>query len=227
MKKNIAAIFAHPDDEVLGCGGTLAKYSKLGNKVHILILSQGLTSRGSKSKKELNELKNHAISSSKELGANSISFENFPDNKMDSVPLLDVIKPIEKFIKKNKIKTIFTHDLYDLNIDHSIVNRAVTIAVRPFLNDINLYTCEILSSSECNFSSENNFKPNTFVDIENTLEKKINAMNKYKTEIRNWPHPRSLKGIRYQAKMRGTQAGINLAEAFKCILKKYSGTELP
>jgi|TARA_B100000287_G_scaffold435312_1_gene503005 LmbE family N-acetylglucosaminyl deacetylase len=225
--KNIGAIFAHPDDEVLGCGGTIAKYSLEGHKVSILILATGLTSRKNTNDLSIKALRDESIKSSKIMGANSITFENFPDNMMDTVPLLDVVKKIESFIKKKKIEIIFTHNHDDLNIDHSVVNKAVITACRPIEKKINVYACEILSSSEWNFDSDDTFKPNTFIDIGETIKKKIKAMECYKSEIRNFPHPRSIEGIKNLSKLRGSQSNLNYAEAFRLIISIFSENKVP
>ena len=227
MRKKVGAIFAHPDDEVLGCGGTSSKYAENGSDVHTLILSQGITSRENFTKKSKIELINQSKKASKILGNKTIEFCDFPDNELDKVSLLKIIKEIESFIKKYDIEIVFTHDFYDLNNDHKIINKAVVTAARPFMKKIKLFSCEVLSSSEVNFSITSCFKPNVFVDIESTLQKKIDAMNEYKHELREWPHPRSIKGIEYQSHLRGSQSGLKAAEAFKSLVDIYTGRLLP
>ncbi len=227
MRRRVGAIFAHPDDEVLGCGGTSSKFAENGSDVHTLILSQGITSRENFEKKKKTELIKQAKKASKILGNKTIEFCDFPDNEMDKVSLLQIIKKIEAFIKKYHIDIIFTHDFYDLNNDHKIINKAVVTASRPFVNKIKLFSCEVLSSSEANFSISSTFRPNVFVDIESTLPTKINAMNEYKLELREWPHPRSIKGIQYQSYLRGSQSGLKAAEAFKLLVDIYPANNLP
>ena len=222
MKNKILVIAAHPDDEVLGCGATMSIWAKEGNIIDIIIMAEGLTARDQsrdykKNKKKLQNLKNHAIKSSRILGVNSINFCDFPDNRMDSIDLLDVIKAIENYILKFKPNILITHSNSDLNIDHRIIHEACVTATRPQNNNsVKKILCfEIPSSTEWNFMSSNNkFDPNYFVDVTGFVKKKIKALNCYKTEIRKWPHPRSNKGIQALANWRGATIGTNEAESF-------------
>jgi LmbE family N-acetylglucosaminyl deacetylase len=216
----ILVVAAHPDDEILGCGGTLAKHINNGDSVRVLFLSDGVNSRESS---DLNELKIRKINASKAceiIGINDLSFADFPDNKLDTVPLIDIVKCIENDLKNFKPNLVYTHSNLDLNIDHQIVNRALITATRPQI-DCSVKTIlafEVLSSTEW-FFSENvpAFKPNWFEDISFTLDKKISAIKIYKDELRAYPHPRSLKSIKNLAEIRGASVGVNAAEAFSLI----------
>ena len=216
----ILIIAAHPDDEVLGCGGTIAKLSS-NNDIYTLILGEGITSRNisdEEKKKELKELKKQSAEANKLLGVKRVFFENFPDNKFDTIPLLNIIKSIEKVIQKIKPEEIFTHHYGDLNIDHQLTHRAVLAAVRPVGSPIvkKILSFEVLSSTEWNYQNQNNiFTPNIY--ISETLNKKLEAMKCYKSEIRNYPHPRSLEGIKILAQKRGLEAGLKFAEAFTLV----------
>jgi N-acetylglucosamine malate deacetylase 1 len=216
MSRSVSAIFAHPDDEVLGCGATLARYSREGDRVSILILATGLTSRGGASKNQIDRLKTDARRSADILGANEISFADFPDNQMDAVPLLDVVQRIETFLGEANPDLVFTHYGADLNIDHRIVAEAVTTALRPQPGTLqpNLLACEVNSSTEWTVSPSPVFCPNEYVVVDKFLDAKIEALQCYTSEIRPWPHPRSAEGIRTQAKLRGSQIGHEAAEAF-------------
>ena len=218
----ILVIAAHPDDEVLGCGGTIARLSQ-DCDIYTLILGEGITSRDisdEEKKEESNELKKQLNEANKILGAKKVFFEDFPDNRFDTVPLLDIIKSIEKVIQKIKPDEVFTHHYRDLNIDHQITHKAVLTAVRP-IGDYTvkkILSFEVLSSTEWNYQNQNNvFTPNTYIDISETLNKKLEAMEWYKTEIRDYPHPRSLDGIKILAKKRGLEVGLKYAEAFNLI----------
>ena len=225
MKRDtVLIIAAHPDDEVLGCGGTIAKLSP-NNDIYTLILGEGITSReisDEEKRKELNELKKQSDEANKILGVKKVFFENFPDNKFDTVPLLDIIKRIEGHISKIKPDIIYTHHYGDLNVDHRITFDAALTACRPQSNSIvkKIYTFEVLSSTEWNHQTPSNVLiPNTYIDILKTIDKKLEAMRCYKGEIRGYPHPRSLEGIKILAQKRGLEVGLKLAEVF-CLIRE-------
>ena len=221
--KNILVVASHPDDEALGCGGTLYNLKKKGAKISVLFLSDGESSRKHpKISKLILERKKQAVGAAKILGIKKIFFGNFPDNSMDSVPLLKIIQFIEKHIKKIKPDTIFTHFESDLNVDHQITSKAVITACRPTKNQTvkSILFFEILSSSEWNISIKNkSFKPNYFVDISKSIKFKLKALRHYKREMRTWPHPRSIEGVKLLSKTRGSSVGLSNAEAF--ILGRY------
>jgi len=216
--KNVLVVASHPDDEVLGCGGTLYNLKKNGAKISGLFLSDGESSRKHlKINKLILNRKKQAIKAGKIIGIKKSIFGNFPDNSMDSVPLLKIIQFIEKQIKIIKPDAIFTHFESDLNIDHQITNKAVVTACRPTKNQTvkSILFFEILSSSEWNISSKNkSFKPNYFVDIINSIRFKIKALKYYKRELKKWPHPRSVEGVKLLSKTRGSSVGLSNAEAF-------------
>ena len=223
---NILIIAAHPDDEVLGCGGTVAKMSKNGDNVDVLIISDGVSSRDLKDKafKENLILRRKACKLSCDLlGINKPDFENFPDNQLDKIPLLKITRVIEKKIKKIKPNIIFTHHWGDLNIDHQKISKAVITACRPQKsnNVKTLLFFEIPSSTEWQISSKKNlFSPNWFFDISSTINLKIKALKFYKSELKKSPHPRSLAGIKTLAEWRGAVEGSKAAEAFE-LGRKY------
>lgn len=227
MKSNILVIAAHPDDEVLGCGGTLAKYVNEGHNVSVMILGEGLTSRDAKRqrakrKEGLRLLKRQAKKANDLLGVKDISMYDLPDNRFDTVALLDIVKLIERQILKTKPEIIFTHTNCDLNIDHVITHQAVLTATRPMPGCIvkELYAFEISSSTEWAFQRFGPvFRPNVFVDITDTLNRKIKAMMIYEGELRKFPHPRSDGAMMALAKYRGSMAGIEAAEAFELMRK--------
>ena len=225
--KTILAVAAHPDDEILGCGGTIVRHVRNGAKCHILILGEGITSRDNQREAEfriheIKKLKKQAKKAAGIIGATSLEVLSFPDNRMDSVDLLDVIKQVEKAVEKVRPDVIYTHHFGDLNIDHRITAKAVETATRP-INGTSVrevYAFETLSSTEWAFTSPNNhFRPNYFVDIENTLKIKIKALSAYTVEVRELPHPRSPEVLMSLAKVRGAQAGLKAAEAFSLVRK--------
>lgn len=220
--KKILVIAAHPDDEVLGCGGTMARLAKEGNQVYTAILGEGITSRDESRDRasrhtELANLKKHIQEANQVLGVKeSFSFD-LPDNRFDSVPLLDVVKIVEQVNAKIEPDIIFTHYQNDLNVDHGITYRAVLTATRPMKTESvkEIYAFEVLSSTEWNFPLS--FSPDCFFDITHTIDLKESAMAEYKSELRTYPHPRSLMGIRLQAEAWGMKTGLGFAEAFKTI----------
>jgi LmbE family N-acetylglucosaminyl deacetylase len=220
---NILIIAAHPDDEVLGCGGTIAKLS-IVNKVYTLILGEGVTSRKNQQKKnvqKVKQLQKEAEHANKILGVKKVYFEGLPDNKFDTLSLLNIIKIIERYIQKIKPDVIYTHHYGDLNIDHTITYKVVLTATRPISGvhyPRKILAFEVLSSTEWNQQHQAMiFIPNIYVDISETVEKKLRAMKCYTSEIRQYPHPRSLQGINIHAQKRGLEVGLKFAEAFYLI----------
>ena len=220
MKKIALVIAAHPDDEILGCGATLAKMARTGYSVHSVIVSEGITSRKSKdSKKQLLDLRKANKKSSKIINFTSMQLLNFPDNKLYSVDFLRIVQTFESIINKIKPSIVFTHHSGDLNIDHQIVNKAVITATRPMEKCPvkKILTFETPSSSEWRFDEENTFVPNYFENIEKFIKYKINALKAYKSEMRKFPHPRSIENVKSIAKVRGSAVGFRFAEAFRII----------
>jgi len=214
MKKKILVFSAHPDDETLGCGGYIKKLSKKNNTV-VCVFTTGITSRKKYNKKELYSLKKNALDAFKILGFKKNIFLNLDDNKLDSYPLLKIVKLAEEIIETEKPNVIFTHFPDDLNIDHRIVTEAVLTASRPlkknnFIDKIFFY--ETLSSTE--WSITKMFIPNTYIDIKDTIKFKLKAIRSYRSELKLFPHPRSVKGIEILAQKRGSEANMKFAEAY-------------
>lgn len=226
MKNNSIVVFAaHPDDEILGAGGSMAKWAKNGNDIHAVILAEGVTSRDiSRDRKsrnpDLSELSKVAEKSAKIIGINTITMLDYPDNRMDSVDLLDVVKSVEACIDKLQPDIVITHHSNDLNIDHRIVHKAVLTACRPQpgISVKKILCFEVPSSTEWQSPyTEPNFTPNWFEDISETLDLKIEALKAYSSEMRKWPHSRSIKAVKHLAKWRGATVGCNAVESFMLI----------
>jgi N-acetylglucosamine malate deacetylase 1 len=218
--KKILVVAAHPDDEVLGCGGTIKKLTLKGTKVKIVFLSDGETSRNinQKKKKKIVLLrKKAALKASSILKAEKPIFLDYPDNQLDKLPLLNYVKDLEKIISSYKPEMIFTHSHSDLNIDHKIANSAVITATRPINTTVKaILFFETPSSTEWNFTNDKKFfKPNFYFDVNACFKFKINALKQYKSELRKWPHPRSIKAINLNAKKNGSVIGCEFAEAFQ------------
>ena len=214
MNKKILVVAAHPDDEVLGCGGTMARHAKNGDKVHIVFMSNGVNSRGNVKYNEENERRECAKKASEILGAQTPKFFDFPDNMMDTVPLLEIVKELEVYIQELQPNIVYTHYKGDLNIDHQITYQAVMTACRPTpRNSITqIYLFEILSSTEWSITST--FSPAHFVDISDEFELKIKALKMYKEEIKDFPNSRSIESLTALSVFRGGSMGLNFAEAF-------------
>ncbi|MDQ1351746.1 MAG: family deacetylase [Acidobacteriota bacterium] len=222
MNKKVLIIAAHPDDEVLGCGGTAARLVKEGHEIYTVIIGEGITSRDDarqpeKRAKEFERLKRQTCDANGVLGVNDVFMFNFPDNRFDTAPLLDIVKMIEKIKEKIKPDILFTHFENDLNIDHQITYRAVLTASRPLPGETvrEIYSFEVLSSTEWRFPLT--FSPDCFFDITQTIDIKTAALEKYESELKEFPHPRSIKGMRLNAEQWGMKTGVPFAEAFKVV----------
>ena len=221
----ILIIAAHPDDEILGIGGSIAKWAASGNKVDVKILAEGSTSRDLKRDSKLRQndilnLRSCAEKASNILGVNSLQMFGFPDNRMDSLDFLDIVKVIEEQVQKHEPQIIVTHHFGDLNIDHKIIHNAVVTAARPQPDSQirRILTFETLSSTEWQSISTNTpFIPNWFEDISEYIDVKIKALSVYADELRKFPHSRSLESVEYLSKIRGSNVGLNAAEAFMLI----------
>jgi len=221
---SILIIAAHPDDEVLGCGGTIARLTKEAKDVYIAILGEGATSRydkrGQANLHEVEALRKSSKLIAEFLGAKELFVYDLPDNRFDTVPLLDIVKIIESLIDRLKPSTIFTHHGGDLNIDHVITHRATITATRPIAAHCvkRIYAYEVASSTDWAFGQfDREFHANVFFDIGETYENKIAAMEMYETEKRHFPHPRSPEALKVLAKKWGAVAGVQAAEAFELI----------
>lgn len=229
MDKTVLVIAAHPDDEVLGCGGAMLRHSQEGDEVFVIIAAEGFTSRQKERNREKasNELNNLIVSANKSseiLGVNGIEFLELPDNRLDSIDRLDLIKLIEEKISKYKPEIVYTHHSGDVNVDHRRLYEATITACRPMPGNKvkKILTYEVLSSTDWQpKGAYEYFQPNFFVDISRQFQKKIQALNVYSSEMRPWPHSRSVKAIEHLAKLRGSQVGREAVEAFNLIREIY------
>jgi LmbE family N-acetylglucosaminyl deacetylase len=215
--RSVLVLAAHPDDEVLGCGGSIARLARSGARVHVAFLADGVTARPGAPAEELDARRNAARRAGEVLGVSSLSFGDFPDNRMDTVPLLDVVQAIEALIATHQPDTLFTHHSGDVNVDHRRIHEAVTAACRPQTGHPvrTLLSFEVPSSTEWQLPGPATaFVPNWFVDISETLELKLAALDAYAAELREWPHPRSRRGVTHLAHWRGATVGVDAAEAF-------------
>ena len=217
-------VAAHPDDEVLGCGASIYKWATAGDDVHVLILAEGITSRDisleSNAISALDELAEAARVASRILTVSSLSLHDFPDNSMDTVRFLDIVKIVETFVSKLTPNVVVTHHVGDLNIDHRITHDAVLTACRPVPGCcVKRILCfETPSATEWQSPVFNQpFTPNWFEDVSQTFDVKLKALEAYESEMRNWPHSRSIESVQNLARWRGASVGVEAAEAFMLI----------
>lgn len=201
--KNILIICAHPDDEVLGMGGTILKHIKKKDKVHLILGSHGRKNITNEIKKSCDYLK-----------ITNLDFLKLPDQNMESIPISIIVKKIKNKVDLIEPEIVYTHFNNDLNKDHRIISQATIIACRRFKKNIpnKLLFFEIPSSTEQELT--NLFKPNYFINISQFIEEKCQALSYYKSEIEEFPHPRSIIGIKTYAKFRGMQVNLKFVEAF-------------
>ena len=216
--KKILVIAAHPDDEVIGMGATIKKLSDK-NHIDLCIVSEGATAQY-KNKKMIQIRQESCKKSGKILGISNIIFLDFPDMKLDTIPHLEINKSLERVIAKMKPDIIYTTPYNDLNKDHKIVFESTLVASRPLSSSVKEILCYELPGL-----TKKPFKPNVYVDISEQLTQKIKAFKMYKSEIEEFPHPRSNKAIENLSIQRGVESGLKNAEAFESIKRIYSKGE--
>ena len=227
MPKKILVVAAHPDDEVLGCGGTIARHADEGDEVYVLIVAEGATSRQLnrnriQASSELSNLAKSAQQAGTILGARDVELLDLPDNRLDSLDRLDLIKTIEERLNIYLPQVVYLHHAGDVNVDHRRLHEAVVTACRPTPGQsvLRLLSFEVVSSTEWQTpGSAPPFRPNWFVDITEHLQRKREALLAYSSEMRPWPHSRSIEAIEHLAHWRGAQVGVDAAEAF-CLLRQ-------
>jgi len=225
-KETILIVVAHPDDEVLAMGGTICYYNKLNYKVYAMFFSDGISSRNYNRKKRMTidakKREDASEKAAKLLGFEWVFKGNFQDNAMDKEPLLNYIKVIEKVKRSINPSKVYTHSPTDLNVDHRVISKATLTAFRPQPGEkcLEVATFEIPSSTDySHHKTHGSFTPNKFIDISQFIDNKLKAVSCYKSELRPFPHSRSLKGIKLLSQYQGVQVGINYAEAFEVLRK--------
>ena len=225
--QKVLVIAAHPDDEVLGCGGTISRHADFGDQVQVLVVAEGATSRHQDRDRvqvvdELSALAQGAQMAGSILGAAGVELLDLPDNRLDSLDRLDLIKRIEERVDHHNPSCVYVHHAGDVNVDHRRLHEAVVTACRPSPGHVvkRLLSFEVASSTEWQVpGSAPAFQPNWFVDISTQWERKREALEAYASEMRSWPHARSLEAVEHLARWRGAQVGVEAAEAF-CLLRQ-------
>ncbi|HSJ08193.1 MAG TPA: PIG-L family deacetylase [Longimicrobiales bacterium] len=216
----VLVVVAHPDDEVLGCGGAMAAWAAAGRPVHVLILADGVTSRDGGAAHDADGVHRRgeaAREAGRLLGVASVRLLGLPDNRLDAMALLDVAKHVEDAVRAHVPATIVTHHGGDLNVDHRAASEAVAIAARPQpgsgVREVLFF--ETPSSTEWRLgAAAAAFQPNWFIDISGHLDAKLQALRTYAEELRPFPHPRSEEAVTALAQWRGASCGVPAAEAF-------------
>ena len=216
----VLVVAAHPDDEILGCGGTIARHAARGDNVSLLFLADGETSRPGAGTADIEKRQAAARKAAEIVGASIFDFADFPDNRLDGVELLTVVRRIEAAIGELAPEIVYTHALADLNIDHQTCHRATLTACRPLPGRSvrRLLAFETLSSTE--WSAEAmavRFCPTLFIDIGDHLAQKLEALDCYDDELPPFPHARSREAVEALARRRGAEVGCPAAEAFQII----------
>ncbi len=217
INKKILVIVAHADDETLGCGGTILKHINNGDSVHVMFMTKGISARIN-NKENAEEVRTASMKKAMlTLGVCHYYTFDFPDNKMDTVPLLDIVQKIEYVLNDYQPDTVYTHFSHDLNIDHQVTHQAVMTACRPIENFCvnTILSFEVLSSTEWNSKSHPQFQAQYIVDISSFWQQKVLSLSCYDEELRAFPHSRSIKCIEALATLRGATHGLKKAEAFQ------------
>lgn len=216
MARGVLVVVAHPDDEALGCGATIARHALAGDEVHVVVMADGVTSRPDATEADLSRRAAAAREANEILGGASLTHEGMPDNRLDDLPLLWAVQAVERHLGRRAPQAVYTHHGGDVNVDHRVVHRAVVTACRPQPGQSvdELLFFEVPSSTEWQTDPGEAFWPNWFVDVADTLALKLRALSAYGEEMRPWPHARSLEAVEHLARWRGATVGFQAAEAF-------------
>lgn len=220
--KNILVVAAHPDDEVIGAGGTIAAHAARGDQVFIAILTEGASVQFPGEDDKISLKKRQALDAARMLGAKKVFSGDFPDQRLDATPVLEVNRFVERVAREVEPHVIYTHHFADLNSDHRVAYEAAAVAARPFsLPSFERLLC--YSVDTLTHAGQGAQQFNVYSDITETLEVKLKAMQIYETEVRAYPHPRSVEAMRYMALRNGAMVGLRAAEVFQSVLEVRKG----
>jgi LmbE family N-acetylglucosaminyl deacetylase len=215
----VLVVAAHTDDEVLGCGGTIARHADEGDAVYAVFIADGVSSRKHASQGDYSSRKIAAENARIILGIRKNYYLGFPDNRLDSIPLIEIIQPLEEIIQKMRPTIIYTHHHGDLNVDHRITHQATMTACRPMpgASIQAIYAFEVMSSTEWSTPIREPFVPTHYIEVTHHLKSKIEALKAYQVEMREAPHSRSFDHLESLAHHRGYSVGVVAAEAFATV----------
>lgn len=221
--RRVLVIAAHPDDELLGCGGTIALHVRAGDRVTAVIVCEGESLRyGTQGVGQ----QAHAQRAAQTLGVSESRLLGFPDQRLDTITLTEVISALSKVVGEVRPDIVYCQFGGDVNRDHQLVFQAVLVATRPTERSIaSIYAFDTASSTE--WAYPRSFQPDTWIDISSTLELKLQAMACYESEVRDYPHPRSLEALRYRAKAWGNQSCMDAAEVFMTVRRLVRDGQTP
>ncbi len=223
MTKRVLVIAAHPDDELLGCGGTVALHVRAGDAVTTVIACEGESLRyGPNGVGQ----RDHTRKAAAELGVTDVRELGFRDQRLDTLPLTEIITPLERVVREVQPQIVYCQYGGDINRDHELLFKALLVATRPTEDSIEaIYAFDTASSTE--WAYPRTFTPDTWVDISSTLEQKIAAMAHYQSEVRPYPHPRSLDALRHRARAWGNQHCVDAAEVFMTVRRTLRRGKTP
>jgi LmbE family N-acetylglucosaminyl deacetylase len=221
MGRTVLVIAAHPDDEVVGVGGTIVRHAEAGDEVHVLFVTDG--QRGREDPERGNDRKQNALACGQVLGVSDIHFSDLPDTRLDRVAHREINSVLEDRIDALEPEIVYTHAAEELHRDHSAVHESTLVATRPGSGVQSVLAYEVPSST--NRTTAGDFQPTAYVDVSNAIETKIEALSEYTMETGTAPHPRSADVVRGVAAYRGTAAGYTAAEAFQTVVAYYDSTE--
>lgn len=223
LDRSVLVIAAHPDDELLGVGGTIALHSQNGD--HVCAVVACASSLIHERDVDAN-VANEAHKAATVLGIADLRLLDFPDQGLDRLSLVDVISPLEEIVQEVRPNVVYVQYGYDINRDHQILFQAALVATRPMNLGLQaIYAFDTLSSTE--WAYPRTFVPDTWVDISSVLDKKLEAMACYETELRDWPHPRSLQSLRAKAESSGSQVCSPAAETFMTVRRVMRNDQTP
>ena len=218
MKKKILVLSPHADDEILGCGGFISKYSKLKYNIFVLILTNA--NKGAPeifSEEKINKIRNEAKKANNIIGTSKIFFENLPALNLNNYPFYKITEIIENYLENINPEIVLIPSSNDIHEDHKIIFKAAKVSMRTNKkrNLKKILSYEVLSETEWN-ENEKSFNPNYFVNLKKSeIDNKVKAFLKYKSQVKKFPHPRSKEAIINLSKVRGSQSFMEYAEAFK------------
>lgn len=222
-KKRVLIVAAHPDDELLGCGGTVALHTQAGDEVTSVIVCEGESLRYGK---EGVGQGHHIEQAARTLGVRDFRMLNFSDQRLDTHTLTEIITPLEQIVRDVRPQIVYCQYGGDVNIDHQLLFKALLVATRPteyFIEAV--YAFDTASSTE--WAYPRTFVPDTWVDISTTLKTKLDAMACYTSEVRQYPHPRSLEALSNRAKAWGNQSCLDAAEVFMTVRRVMQNGQTP